>query len=447
VGGPGKPAISADKTVQLVPAACKGSISTLWLPKMPCSVIHRRWSSNGVSAIPHQQLETRQDASADEAVPMRFQRDSLVLMAQRMQLGLTLYPTIWGLLMLIGGQVSHAAFGWAHGLVLVGISVARFFYHRHLIASMGDDITRTRWVFCGMSLAYNLYWGILCATMFGMGQRDNQSWMMLVATVGITAGGTVITASDPVLPRYYAFVTLGPTALALLSQGGWSNLSVTGLILMMVMYSRNLARIARRDHRVAVQAQMLLEQRALELEALSRTDALTRIANRLSFEETLHTAWRLSLRRKEPLSLAVIDLDHFKRINDQHGHPFGDQCLHAAAQAIAARARRPGDLVARYGGEEFVMLMPNTHAEDAAKLAKEVLMHVCQTRVEQGSVAVLLSCSVGVASCIAQASDTPQALVQKADQALYMAKTRGRARVVRHGDPVTEPPVPRALTA
>jgi diguanylate cyclase (GGDEF)-like protein len=399
-----------------------------------------------VSAIPNQPLEVRQD-TADEPVPMRFQRDSLVLMAQRMQLGLTLYPIIWCLLMLIDGRLHLSAFAWTHGLALLGISVGRLFYHRHLLARLGDDVTRTRWIFCGMSLAHNLYWGVLCAAMFGMGQRDNQGWMMLVATVGITAGGTVITASDPVLPRYYAFATLGPTALVLLPEGGWSNLGITGLVVMLVLYSRNLARIARRDHRVAVQAQMLLEQRALELEALSRTDALTRIANRLSFEETLHTAWRLSLRRKEPLSLAVIDLDHFKRINDQHGHPFGDQCLHAAAQAIAAQARRPGDLVARYGGEEFVMLMPNTAPDGAARMAKAVLASVCQTRVNQDNLTVLLSCSVGVASCIAHADDTPQALVQKADQALYMAKTRGRARVVSHGEAVTEPPVPRALTA
>jgi len=94
-----------------------------------------------------------------------------------------------------------------------------------------------------------------------------------------------------------------------------------------------------------------------------------------------------------------------------------------------------------------VLLMPNTPPEGAAKMARGVLASVCQTRVGQGHLTVLLSCSVGVASCVAQAGDTPQDLVQKADQALYMAKTRGRARVMCHGDAVTEPPVPRALTA
>jgi diguanylate cyclase (GGDEF)-like protein len=294
-------------------------------------------------------------------------------------------------------------------------------------------------VFCGLSLTHNLYWGLLCASMFGLGTHDTLSWMMLAATVGITAGGTVITASDPVLPRIYAFATLGPTSLALLPQGGWTNVSITSMVMLLVMYSRNLARIARRDYRARVHAQVQLEQRALELEALSRTDALTRIANRLSFEENLHAAWRLALRRRESLAIAMIDLDHFKHINDEFGHPFGDQCLVEAARAISGHGQRPGDLVARYGGEEFVMLMPVTNEEGAARVAEQLLKRVCQTRVGEQHVA--LSCSVGVASCVPNQGGSPQALVQQADQALYLAKTRGRARVVSQS---ALPPAPSA---
>jgi diguanylate cyclase (GGDEF)-like protein len=344
----------------------------------------------GNTSDPHG--EGRHEWLADEPVPTRFQRESLVLMAQRMQLGLALYPLIWAELTLIDGQAwRHTGFAWAHGLTLALISVTRFVYHRHLLKHMPEDVTRTRRVFCGLSLAHNLYWGLLCARIFGIGAHDTLSWMMLVATVGITAGGTVITASDPVLPRIYAFATLGPTALVLLPQGGWTNISIT----------------------------------------LSRTDALTRIANRLSFEENLHAAWRLASRRRESLAVAMIDLDHFKRINDEFGHPFGDQCLAEAAKAISGQAQRPGDLIARYGGEEFVMLMPLTSEEGAALVAEQILQRVCQTRV--GDQAVALSCSVGVASCVPQPGSMPQTLVQQADQALYLAKSRGRARVETQG--------------
>jgi diguanylate cyclase (GGDEF)-like protein len=384
----------------------------------------------GNTSDPHG--EGRHEWLADEPVPTRFQRESLVLMAQRMQLGLALYPLIWAELTLIDGQAwRHTGFAWAHGLTLALISVTRFVYHRHLLKHMPEDVTRTRRVFCGLSLAHNLYWGLLCARIFGIGAHDTLSWMMLVATVGITAGGTVITASDPVLPRIYAFATLGPTALVLLPQGGWTNISITGMVILLVLYSRNLARIARRDYRTRVHAQTQLEQRALELEALSRTDALTRIANRLSFEENLHAAWRLASRRRESLAVAMIDLDHFKRINDEFGHPFGDQCLAEAAKAISGQAQRPGDLIARYGGEEFVMLMPLTSEEGAALVAEQILQRVCQTRV--GDQAVPLSCSVGVASCVPQPGSMPQTLVQQADQALYLAKSRGRARVETQG--------------
>jgi hypothetical protein len=188
----------------------------------------RLYRRMGNTSDPHG--EGRHEWLADEPVPTRFQRESLVLMAQRMQLGLALYPLIWAELTLIDGQAwRHTGFAWAHGLTLALISVTRFVYHRHLLKHMPEDVTRTRRVFCGLSLAHNLYWGLLCARIFGIGAPDTLSWMMLVATVGITAGGTVITASDPVLPRIYAFATLGPTALVLLPQGGWTNISITGM--------------------------------------------------------------------------------------------------------------------------------------------------------------------------------------------------------------------------
>jgi diguanylate cyclase (GGDEF)-like protein len=382
------------------------------------------------SSLPESQALPRLEPG-DEPIPLVHQYNNLVLMAQRMQLGLLLYPVLWGLVMVLQGQFqARLDTILGHTLALALISVARFVAHRELVALGAERVKHAQKVIAAMSTVHNLYWGVLCAMLFAVPVRDNQSWMMMIATVGITAGGTVITASDPFLPRYYAMATLGPTAIALLMQGTWSNAGIEGMILLVVGYSRSLARIAGRDHLLRVQAQMQLEQRAIELEALSRTDALTRIANRLSFEEQLHIAWRMALRRREPLAIAVVDLDHFKRINDEHGHPFGDRCLTAAAQAIASQARRPGDLAARYGGEEFVMLMPNTDIDGALHVAEGILKQVRQTLVgDEGESQVALSCSVGVACCEPSLDLEPRSLVQEADKALYEAKGRGRARV------------------
>ncbi len=383
-----------------------------------------------MSSLPEPQALPRLEPG-DEPIPLAYQHDNLVLMAHRMQLGLLLYPILWVLVVILDGHFHaqvDAIFG--HGLALVLVSGIRFLAHRQLVAMGPERVQHAQKVVAILSTAHNLYWGVLCALLFVVPERDTQSWMMMIATVGITAGGTVITASDPFLPRYYAMATLGPTALALLAQGSGSNAGIIGMIVLVVGYSRSLARIAGRDHRVRIQAQIQLEQRAVELEALSRTDALTRIANRLSFEEQLHVAWRMAIRRREPLAIAVVDLDHFKRINDEHGHPFGDRCLVAAAQAIASQARRPGDLAARYGGEEFVMLMPNTDIHGALHVAEGILKAVRQTLVgDEGETPVPLSCSVGVACCEPSLEVEPRSLVQEADKALYEAKGRGRARV------------------
>ncbi|MEY4764618.1 MAG: hypothetical protein RI907_1291 [Pseudomonadota bacterium] len=382
-------------------------------------------------STPLESTATARLEPSDDVIPPRFRYENLVLMVHRMQLGLLLYPAIWMLLVVQEGHLrSQLDTAVGHGVALLVITAIRYLAHGQLLALGEAGVDRARRTIAVMSMLHNLYWGVLCAMVFASPNRDDQAWMTLIATVGITAGGTVITASDPFIPRYYALATLGPTFVALLPQWSWTTAGIEGLVMLVVLYSRSLAKIAGRDHKVRIQAQIQLEQRAIELEALSRTDALTRIANRLSFEEQFHTAWRQALRRREPLAIAIVDLDHFKRINDGHGHPFGDRCLVAAAQAIQAEARRPGDLAARYGGEEFVLLMPNTDIQGAMHVAEAVLQRVRNTVVGEATEAqVTLSCSIGVASCLPGGADNPRLIIQEADKALYEAKSRGRARV------------------
>lgn len=165
-----------------------------------------------------------------------------------------------------------------------------------------------------------------------------------------------------------------------------------------------------------------------ELAALVRRDALTGLGNRRRFDEALEVEWGRAQRTQSPLSLLLIDIDHFKHYNDDFGHPAGDQCLRRVADVIAGVAKRPTDVSARYGGEEFAMLLPATDADGACELARNLIVAVDACRLPHGSAAgqAHVTVSVGVATLVPSAHVAPNDLIQAADVALYEAKSAGR---------------------
>ncbi len=175
-----------------------------------------------------------------------------------------------------------------------------------------------------------------------------------------------------------------------------------------------------------------------KLRELASFDGLTGIANRRSFDDTLMRELSRARRDARPVSLAMADIDHFKRYNDRHGHPAGDECLRRVARAIAGAVRRAGDLAARYGGEEFVVILPNTDAAAAAIVAEKIRAGVAALELAHGdsSAAAFVTISVGVATWAPQLSGdsfdpagASKELLSLADQALYRAKASGRNRV------------------
>ena len=220
------------------------------------------------------------------------------------------------------------------------------------------------------------------------------------------------------------------------------------LLSFALAYRINLERRARQQAqeealRVERDAKRTLEDRVRErtrdlevanqqLEAVSLTDGLTGVANRRRFDEVLREEWRRGVRSGQPLSLLLLDIDHFKRVNDQLGHLVGDDCLVRLADCCRQLVRRPGDLLARYGGEEFVVLLPETAIDGASHLAEELRQGVADMddlRDEEGR-PVRLSVSIGVASLHPDQKTDPLILVRRSDQALYGAKGAGRNRVM-----------------
>jgi diguanylate cyclase (GGDEF)-like protein len=190
------------------------------------------------------------------------------------------------------------------------------------------------------------------------------------------------------------------------------------LYLFIRLRTRTLRGRARRLQSLVDEQTVMLRRANEQLEHLSLTDPLTGVANRRAFDQALAEAWKRAVRHDQPLTVIMLDLDHFKHLNDAQGHAAGDECLRAVAQHLDSAIRGNGDdLVARWGGEEFVMLLS---ADEATALA------VAQ-RIRSGIEPLGVTASLGVA---ARGHETdPMELVERSDRALYAAKRAGRNQV------------------
>lgn len=210
--------------------------------------------------------------------------------------------------------------------------------------------------------------------------------------------------------------------------------------------------------RARVSAHLKLKKQADELQALVKRDPLTGIANRRALEEQANLEWRRALRKRHPLAVLMVDIDHFKAFNDHYGHLEGDSCLRRVAQAIEASIGRAGDLVARFGGEEFVALLPDSSNQQAVIVAEKIRVAVRELAIPHAlsptsdEVTVSIGVAVGVPRFPPSANDAPEpadglcsgifepdsldSLLARADAALYAAKQAGRDRVMpQHDEP------------
>ena len=183
-----------------------------------------------------------------------------------------------------------------------------------------------------------------------------------------------------------------------------------------------------------IEREDVLQRDRSELQTIAWTDALTGVANRRYVDRALERAARARRHgRRETQSYAVlmVDIDHFKGLNDRYGHVAGDSCLRIVARAMLHALARPGDVLARYGGEEFIVLLHDADVHGAQTVAERMRSAVQSLAIEhQGSPFGVVTVSIGVASVAIDAAVTPAELVDAADKALYAAKCSGRNRVV-----------------
>ncbi|MDD5391909.1 MAG: GGDEF domain-containing protein [Thiothrix sp.] len=286
-----------------------------------------------------------------------------------------------------------------------------------------------------------LFYSTLISALWGASGIVLFSPQDLIQAVHVLLLATAVISAMPVLAlsRFALYVQITiimlpiTLNLVLLNDTAHQSLAVAALLLgvLLAMASQFVTHLLNDLHAAKLQMQ---EQ--------AHTDPVTQIPNRRFFDSIFKTEWRRAGREGKNISLLMIDVDHFKRYNDRHGHHAGDQCLQIIAQCIKAVARRASDVVARHGGEEFVILLPDTSLEDAAKLAERLRKSVEEQRIphSDGAIPRIVTVSVGVSCCTpstphdnATNEDTglvyPAMLLNAADRALYRAKRNGRNQI------------------
>ena len=185
--------------------------------------------------------------------------------------------------------------------------------------------------------------------------------------------------------------------------------------------------VARAQRRIELHKALLAAKaEATRLHELAVTDGLTQVANHRHFQERLREEFRRAQRYDDPLALILVDLDHFKTVNDNFGHQVGDQVLFSTAACVKAAVRET-DFVARYGGEEFAVLLPKTHLAGALTVAERIAAEM--QRIKAGPAGLKVTASFGVSGFPGRSVNTSEQLVRTADEALYRAKREGRNKI------------------
>ncbi|GEM_PF-3130151 len=344
------------------------------------------------------------------------------------------------------------AYTW--GLILIGINTFRFVdtYKTQKIIKEIDDFhtIHKRYALCAGLLGATYGFGLVF--FFDQLPFLNQLFIMTLIAV-MTPSGLVSFASDKLTFNMYSYPLVLPVIIKLFSEGHaqYFNLGICAIIFffvgrMLFLWNYNVITDAIKLKLENSQLLNSLQETNARLIELAVIDELTQIANRRSLDENLEKEWLRASRLHTPISMLMIDIDHFKQYNDEFGHVKGDECLRFLADFLKNNLNRPGDFVARYGGEEFTIIMPDTNINGAITYAEKVHSGVRELNIPNpgSKVSKYLTISIGIASVIPGNSETYMDLIYTSDKALYKAKNDGR-NIIRTSDALEKNPKPKLV--
>jgi len=367
---------------------------------------------------------------ADEVAQAQH-RQALIEVERRSLLGLFIHLPAWLLVVMSSGLYRRELpLCLLVGALLLANVAARLVLHQRFAALVERRPRLAQQLFLSLLLSSATVWGVLLAVSSFWPPLSSAHLTVMLVALAVCAAGTMNLALLRSVRIGMPLALAGPFVVVLLSNINADDGFLALLIALFLGYVGIVSGSVQRDYWGAVHANALLALRAEELERLSVTDALTQVHNRLYFDRRVAEEWTRAQRGGEPITVLMIDLDHFKRVNDDHGHPFGDLCLKESAAALQRVLYRPGDLLARYGGEEFVVLLPGTDAPAGLTVAERLLAAVGKLVLASCDGPVHISCSIGAATCWPAPHAEWRELLAQADEALYRAKAEGRNRVV-----------------
>ncbi len=368
-------------------------------------------------------------ASNPEIDQRQLERRAHADLAKRARGGIFIYLVGW-LILTVPTQIhaTQPAFFYTNTAILIVIMLSRLGHYLvdRFRPSMPVSLRRT-WLVATI-LAGALHWGLMCFWILTHDGFKHIEFYLIASAAVLGIAGTAALSIAREIRILFPMFMLMPTTIAYLFRHEPDDWILASMVVLALVYVIGTARTTGRDYWQAIENQMLAERRAVEMEKLSITDQLTGLNNRSFFDQRFAEEWSRACRQRTPLSLLMIDLDHFKRLNDTYGHVFGDLCLQRVAAVLQHEVKREIDLVARYGGEEFVVLLPDTGAAGVDRVG-ELLRHAIESiEIEYEGQAVALSASIGGASGTPQRADRSASLLKRADDALYQAKAAGRNR-------------------
>jgi diguanylate cyclase (GGDEF)-like protein len=321
----------------------------------------------------------------------------------------------------------HLIFSMFFLLSIGGICLFRLI-HLTVSKKMGERYEKlNKNIFFTSVIVTGLIWGVAHALIMLQGREYIIQMLMTVCICGLCAGGVVAFIPHRWLSIIFNISMLMPGTITMLVNG--LNIPLAMMIFLFSVYMVLIADRGNREYWDALENEYLLEIKSREMERLSNTDVLTGLYNRRYFDEAFDREWKRSGRNNSLLSVILLDIDHFKIINDTFGHQVGDEYLKKTAATLTSVFKRDYDIVARYGGEEFIVLLPGSNADHAYELAETVKHRIESMTIEHRGKKVGTTISAGIMCCVADFHTIYDSIISCADQALYEAKQGGKNRV------------------